>query len=46
MKLKDFQFKYTKAANENPVGNAVLANLRGKFAKPEKPKVRFLVSIG
>ena len=34
-----FQFKYTYGGAENPVGNAVLANLKGKFTKPDKPKV-------
>jgi hypothetical protein len=35
------QFEYTYAGKENPVANAVLANLRGKFkhAAPDKPKV-------
>ena len=37
------QFEYTYAGKENPVGNAILANLRGKFKypnNPDKPKVR------
>jgi len=33
------EFKYTYGGAENPVGNAVLANLKGKFTKPDKPKV-------
>ena len=34
-----FQFKYSFAKSEDPVGNAVMANMKGKYIKPEKPKV-------
>ena len=39
IKTQHFQFKYSFGGSENPVANAVLANLRGKFTKPDKPKV-------
>lgn len=34
------QLNYTYAANDDPVRRAIIANMRGKFSRPEKPKVR------
>ena len=33
------QFEYSYASNDDPVRKAVLANMRGSFTKPDKPKV-------
>ena len=40
------QFEYSYASNDDPVRKAVLANMRGSFTKPDKPKVwRLLAEI-
>ena len=32
------EFKYSSARSEDPVGKAFMANMKGKYLKPEKPK--------
>lgn len=43
--MKFFQFKYSFGGSEDPVAKAVLANLRGKFVKPDKPKVGIIIIL-
>jgi len=38
-------FDYSYGGSEDPVGKAVLANMRGKYSKPEKPKVTLWISV-
>ena len=39
-----FKFDYSYGGSEDPVGKAVLANMRGKYSKPEKPKVCMILT--
>ena len=39
------KFDYSYGGSEDPVAKAVLANMRGKYNKPDKPKVGFYLNI-
>jgi len=38
-------FDYSYGGSEDPVAKAVLANMRGKYNKPDKPKVILGISL-
>jgi len=38
-------FDYSYGGSEDPVAKAVLANMRGKYNKPDKPKVIPRISV-
>jgi len=39
------KFNYSYGGSEDPVAQAVLANMRGKYNKPDKPKVIPWISV-